>query len=92
MVILLTKRTMAGRKNTNIRRRIFLFIVMEFFTNNAAMFVREGNTMLDVGLLFSVFLMSFTLRLSDSFWLMLILCREGVFELRQSTSSAPWLK
>ena len=92
MVILLTNRTMAGRKKTNIKRRIFLFIVIEFLTNSAAMFVMEGKTMLEMGLLFSVFLISFTLRLSDSFWLMLMLCRDGVFELRQSNSSAPWLK
>ena len=65
--MLLTNTTMAGRKKTKSRRRMFLFIVMEFLTNRAAMLVREGKTMLEEGFFLSDLWMRFWLRVSDSF-------------------------
>ena len=65
--MLLTNTTMAGRKKTKSRRRMFLFIVMEFLTNRAAMLVREGKTMVEEGFFLSDLWMRFWLRVSDSF-------------------------
>ena len=65
--MLLTNTTMAGRKKTKSRRRMFLFIVMEFLTNKAAMLVREGKTMVEEGFFLSDLWMRFWLRVSDSF-------------------------
>ena len=65
--MLLTNTTMAGRKKTKSRRRMFLFIVMEFLTNRAAMLVREGKTMLGEGFFLSDLWMRFWSRVSDSF-------------------------
>ena len=67
MAILFMKRTMPGRKNTNKRSRIFLFIVIQFFMNNAAMFVSDGSTKV-FGFLFGVLaLISLAFRVSASF-------------------------
>ena len=65
--MLLTNTTMAGRKKTKSRRRMFLFIVMEFLTNKAAMLVREGKTMVEEGFFPPDLWMRFWLRVSDSF-------------------------
>ena len=65
--MLLTNTTMAGRKKTKSSRRMFLFIVMEFLTNKAAMLVREGKTMVEEGFFLSDLWMRFWLRVSDSF-------------------------
>ena len=40
---LLTRRMLAGRKKTKRRRRKFLFIVIQFLTNRAAMLDSEGR-------------------------------------------------
>ena len=65
--MLLTNTTMAGRKKTKSRRRMFLFIVMEFLTNRAAMLVREGKTMVEEGFFSSDLWMRVWLRVSGSF-------------------------
>ena len=65
--MLLTNTTMAGRKKTKSRRRMFLFIVMEFLTNKAAILVREGKTMVEEGFFFSDLWMRVWLRVSGSF-------------------------
>ena len=65
--MLLTNTTMAGRKKTKSRRRMFLFIVMEFLTNKAAMLVREGKTMVEEGFFSSDLWMRVWLRVSGSF-------------------------
>ena len=65
--MLLTNTTMAGRKKTKSRRRMFLFMVMEFLTNKAAMLVREGKTMVEEGFLSSDLWMRFWFRVSGSF-------------------------
>ena len=65
--MLLTNTTMAGRKKTKSRRRMFLFMVMEFLTNKAAMLVREGKTMVEEGFFLSDLWMRFWSRVSDSF-------------------------
>ena len=65
--MLLTNTTMAGRKKTKSRRRMFLFIVMEFLTNKAAILVREGKTMVEEGFFLSDLWMRFWLRVSGSF-------------------------
>ena len=65
--MLLTNTTMAGRKKTKSRRRMFLFIVMEFLTNKAAILVREGKTMVEEVFFSSDLWMRFWLRVSGSF-------------------------
>ena len=65
--MLLTNTTMAGRKKTKSRRRMFLFIVMEFLTNKAAILVREGKTKVEEGFFSSDLWMRVWLRVSGSF-------------------------
>ena len=81
MARLLISRTIPGRKNTKRRRRMFLFIVIQFFINRAATLEEDGRVKAVFGFLCVDFLVSFVFKVSVSFWPLAILCELCVFVL-----------